>query len=116
MDISMTIDPTLDSESAQSFRDGITALGNVEPDWDSGTTYETIYLYKQTIEAAIANGLDPRDGKVLTDIVGGQEFTNVLQEGNVTFLDDHSVMRPVALRTVVNGSFEIQETIVPSEE
>lgn len=115
MDIGMTIDEDLDAPLAVSFRDGITALGNVEPDWDSGSTYEVVYLYKQLIETAIDQGLDPQDGSVMSDLVAEQKFTNVLQESDVSFLEDHSVMRPVALRKVVDGEFVVQETILPSE-
>lgn len=111
-DVALVLDEAADAESAVRFRESFTALEKDPPNWDNGTAYEAVYLYKQLVETAIEEGKDPRDGSVLSDLITDATFEDVLQGGDVNFLPDHSVSRAVGLRTVENGAFVVKETIV----
>ncbi|WP_199435245.1 ABC transporter substrate-binding protein [Qaidamihabitans albus] len=111
-DVALVLDEQADSESAVQFREGFTALEKGRPSWDNGTAYEAVHLYKQLIETAIEQGKDPRDGSVLNDLIANARFDDVLQGRKVTFLPDHSVSRAVGLRTVENGAFVVNRTVV----
>lgn len=114
-DVSMALDPELDSEAAVAFRDGFTAVSEQAPAWDSGSGYEAVYLYKSLVEQAIEEGKDPRSGAVLNELIASATFEDILQGGEVTFLPDHSVSRLIALRKVENGEFVTEELIEPTE-
>ncbi len=111
-DVALVLDDKADTAAATTFRKDFTALGKREPSWDNGTAYEAVYLYKHLVETAIKQGVDPRDGSALTKLVPDATFDDVLQGGQVTFLPDHSVSRPVGLRTVKDGAFAVDETVL----
>lgn len=118
VDVAMTVadtdtdmDAAPDSPSAQFVAD-YKAEFDTSPSWIPGTAYETAYLYKSLVEQAIENGDDPTDGEVLSDLIEGASFDDILQGGgNVTFIENHSVSRQVAIRKVKDGAFEVLETV-----
>ncbi len=114
IDVSMTVaDPSSapGSPAAEFYTDYEAEFG-AAPSWIPGTAYETVYLFKSLIEQALEDGDDPTDGAVLEELVQGAEFDDVLQAGDtVNFLDDHSVARTVAIREVVDGAFDVVETV-----
>ena len=68
------------------------------------------------VEQAIEDGDDPTDGAVLEKLLASAEFEDVLQAGGtVTFLEDHSVARNVAIREVKDGTFSVIETVRAGE-
>jgi branched-chain amino acid transport system substrate-binding protein len=114
VDISMTVaDPATapDSPTAQFVAD-YQAEFDTAPSWIPGTAYETAYLFKSLVEQAIENGDDPTDGEVLSELIKGASFDDILQGGgDVTFIEDHSVSRLVAIREVKDGAFQVLETV-----
>lgn len=111
-DVALVLDEEAGTEAATTFRNDFTALDQGAPNWDNGTAYEAVYLYKTLVEMAIEGGKDPRDGSVLAELIPDATFDDVLQGGEVSFLPDHSVSRPVGLRTVQDGALVVDETVV----
>lgn len=119
VDISMTVaDPATapDSATAQFVTDYQAEFG-MSPSWIPGTAYETAYFFKSLVEQAIENGEDPTDGAVLNELIKGASFEDILQGGgDVTFIEDHSVSRVVAIREVKDGAFQVLETVEAGDD
>jgi branched-chain amino acid transport system substrate-binding protein len=107
IDSGIAVDPKAQDPGARRFIETYQQKYGSQPDWPSGTMYETVYLLRDLVNTVSKQGGDPRDGdQLLKALEANPRFHNYLADGDVQFGPDHSVLRKLALRKVTAGAFQ----------
>jgi branched-chain amino acid transport system substrate-binding protein len=110
LDISRAVDPAATGPEASAYISLYRETYGEDPNWESCVTAESVYILADLIAQVEDSGGDPRSGAELDEAMAkADSFPNRCVDGEITFLDNKSIVTPIALRRIEGGAFVNQK-------